>query len=1148
MLLVALAGVAVAAHGESGQTEPSQPSFENYQKYIGRELVTNDRGVNAGLHRPLPLSCPPFNLRDENGEIIDPTKDVDGKPIDANTPKEKAGIPRPISMKQTCSPCHDYNKITHGYHFQMGRDELKPDLPADQGVSRDRSPGLFGKWSPLYQRELMPKHFSDADAVDMTPFDWVVNCGLCHPGGGPAEYDRNLVRYDKALAQDQGGLTMFGDGDYADSAWTKTGVMEADCFICHLETYEYSARAQQIKKLNFKYAATAASGIGFVFGSNKEGKDPKVYYNRALFNADNTISLKIRRPADRACTQCHDMSSAAKRGTSWHSSYVQDVHTQKGIGCTDCHPGDIRHNFAKGSSSSQTVRDDLDNTNHGCKQCHERGERGAPRYDHPGFPPLHLERIACEACHITHRPFTPAGTIDSISGKAMTLAAQTDPKAYDCYKFGAMWGNATGYDKENLLTPFTAEQLETAASLIVDANSPLRGIFTKLVPPPADKPDEKAKVVCRLPDNTFTVREFVEQKGLTFDDARGLMLEALRLVAPAKGASAVCVYRGEGWKSDRGQIEKIAATLQPRKPGSTIAESPYTYGRDKKDGLIHPENSQLGVFWAYMDKTQAQPLFLKDMKAAWDFLNSDEYKLSLYTGGPASGVSAQGLPRTGEAGEKENEAQPAAAPAPAEGQPAAAPAAQEAPAQPEAKNEPSPQEIALAKEGLVDAMREKLKAYSPTDPKKLMIYDDNNDTFPEVNTEEEMALFGWAIKQTCPRVKDKDLFFIKGENAWKVSLESWVNPYDVDLLKMDRIGENEPFILIERREQQDVNGASSWDKPTKQWVTVETRMARPYKAVIAKLDKAAYPAIGELATALPWTASHGVEPAGQALGAKGCTDCHGENTHFFFGRVAVDPFGPDGTPETKPMYALLGYLPSDLEFSEFRESILKPYGRYLVLIVLAMILLHFVVFGAKDAGKNFERNVLRFRLHERFWHFVSMSTVVFLAVTGFCFLLGKSNPLGPLARQIHTYVGYAATVGLVGIFLGWFIYMFPAKGDLTWLMKAGGYLGGVKGHLPAGKFNAGQKILFWIIIACCGTLAATGITMGLFRGAHFAHQEIVYTVHDTAALLMVILLMAHIYLGAVVVSHSLNAVFGGKVGDEWAKQHHSNWRYEIEKD
>ncbi len=1215
LLFIVLLGGMMAVYADVEKTP--KPAIENYQRFIGREAVTDSRAINAKLVRPLPLSCPPFNLRDKNGDVIDPTKDKDGKPIPADLPLQEQGLPRPVSLKKTCGACHDYNTITHGYHFQMGRDELYPPVEAGTGDSPSRGPGLFGKWQLLYQRELTPINFENPDDVDMTPFDWVLNCGICHPGGGPAEYDRDHKRYDERIKGDIGGLTMFGNGDYHESAWGRTGVIEADCLVCHLESYEYSVRVQQMKKLNFEYAATAAAGFGYVFGSTAEGQQPKVYYDKSMFRADGTVYLHIRRPSDRQCQECHDMSSAQKRGSSWHNSYMQDVHTDQGLGCVECHHGDIRHNFAKGHSSSQSVRDDLDYTNLSCKKCHEDGEHGAPNEDHEWLPPLHLERISCEACHITHRPFVPTATVDSLTGKAVQLPAQFDEKAYDGYLFGAMWGKIVGHDKENLIDAYTPAELERAAALMVAPDSAMRSFF------------QNADNTFRVPMEAFTVRDFIERKGgVRTEDTRALMLMALEQVTGG-GDSAVpiCVFRGKAYRMETGNMREIAAKLQPKRPAATIAETPYAYGRSKGDTMIYPESSQLGAFWVFVENGVAQPLFLKDMKAAWDFLKSDEFKFYAYPALPSDGSVSPGLPRTGEAGEQETppapeaaatlapEAQPAPAPEAAatstpEAQPAPAPEAAAAPAPeaqpapapeaaatpapetqpapasdtaaapaPEVQPAPAPEAAAPAPEvqpapapeaaatpapeaqpapapeaapveqapdpetELRMAVTAKLDAYMASDKHLLEVYDDNNDSFPEVNTEDEMALVAWALKQASPRLKNRELYYIKGVNAWKVNVEEWTNPYSADYLQMDRIGENEAFMSIERRKEVESPGVNSWDARVKTWETKEVRLARLYKTAIEKVDMTANAAIAAVAQRLPWTASHGVEPKERALGANGCGDCHSEESQFFFGKAVVDPYQADATPQTVPMYTLLGYNLNDLMLSVWREDELKESAAWIVLAVLILILLHYVLIGPKDRGKKLVPDVLRFRVHERLSHLIALVTVVILAITGFCFLLGENDPLGHWARDVHTYVGYAAVVGIAGVLLSWLWFMFPAKGDIKWMLKAGGYLGGVKEHLPAGKFNAGQKVLFWLMMLACAALAVTGIIMGLNRGQHFEGQEIVYTIHDAAALLMILMLLAHVYLAAFVVSHSLNAIFGGKVSSEWADAHHSKWNY-----
>ncbi|HNR32856.1 MAG TPA: formate dehydrogenase subunit gamma, partial [Candidatus Hydrogenedentes bacterium] len=1108
--------------------ESAQSEIENFDKYIGRPLVEDSRALNADLIRTLPLACPPFHLLDENGEIIDPTKDEFGQPVD---PKDVRGIPRAISTRNTCGACHDYDRVTHGYHFMTGRDELFAESPATAGTSPHRSPGFFGKWQLLYQRELSPKYFDDPDHVDMTPFEWIVSCGVCHPGGGPAEYDRAGQRYDRALRLDR-ELAYMGDGDYHESPWELTGVMEADCFICHLAGYEYSIRAQQIKKLNFKWAATAASGLGYVWGSVADGQTPNVYYKKSLFLADGTVHLPIQRPGDRQCLFCHDISSVQKRGSTWHQHYEYDVHTEQGMTCLKCHPGDLRHNFAKGSSSSQTVRDNLDDSMLSCKECHEQQVLGAPDYKHEWLPYLHLERISCEACHITTRPFIGTGVVDTVAGDWRQLPFETDPSAADTWMFGAMWGSILSDVLDSRFQPFTQEELTQAAEMIVPADAPIR------------------QSAPGLSEEPFRVRDEVARLGgLEAESARAAMLFALDtlLESRASGEHAVGVFRGNAYHLQFGAMREVQSTLQPRRPGATIAASPFAFARAKDGGVIHPEGYQLGVFWAIMDGEFARPLFPREMKAAWNFLHDDEYKHYLYPGhtadgapSPAVGVAQANPTDVSDVSDSSDPSDSSDAAAPADQAPAeeTPPGASEVAETAETAEAPGPSEAELAA-----AITGKLTAFKPEERRLVKIHDDNNDSFPEANTDEEIAAVAWALKQTAPRLADRDLFYVKGETVYRVEIADWRNPYDGALTEMPPVAEGAPFLRIDRHERVERPGESSWDPPQMVWERREMRIAPAYEVAVQPVDPATHPEIAALAQRLSWTVSHGVEPAKMALGANGCADCHAADAHFFFGSIATDPYTADGTPATRPMYEALGYNKQDLLIGAWRETVLKPLSPYAVLAVLAMIILHFVIFGIKGGSPAGPPNVVRFRIHERLSHLVSMTTVVFLAVTGFCFLLGKSDPLAHWARPWHTYFGYVASVGVLIMVLVWLLSMLPARGDLKWLLKAGGYLGGVKGHLPAGKFNAGQKVLFWMVVAAFGALIVTGVLMGLNRDAHFAGQELLYTIHDVAGLVMIVLLMAHVYLATVVVPHSLRSLFGGKVSDVWAHEHHADWKH-----
>jgi hypothetical protein len=66
------------------------------------------------------------------------------------------------------------------------------------------------------------------------------------------------------------------------------------------------------------------------------------------------------------------------------------------------------HEITKGDDPGGLVRDDLDNTMLDCDYCHSNGHLGAPVAKHTWLPPLHLDNIACQTCHIPQRTVKPA--------------------------------------------------------------------------------------------------------------------------------------------------------------------------------------------------------------------------------------------------------------------------------------------------------------------------------------------------------------------------------------------------------------------------------------------------------------------------------------------------------------------------------------------------------------------------------------------------------------------------------------------------------------------------------------------------------------------------------------------------------------------
>ncbi|MHB9029764.1 MAG: cytochrome c3 family protein [Candidatus Latescibacterota bacterium] len=407
--------------------EPDNRMFNTKARFVAGLFVTavvllslpfsrNPRGYPAaatgfGQSDHLDNVCPPFHLLDEEGNVIDPVNGVNAD--------------KPYSPKQTCGKCHDYDKITRGYHFMQGKGESATSGQRDRYLWVTTPGNYGGTWcspAPLY-RHLSPKQNDNPRVIDMTSFSFITaGCGACHPGGGPTEYDREGKRYDHRMSDPSRGFTSGGDngldGDYYKARWNETGVMEADCLLCHLPEFDMNVRNKQIEALNFRWAPTAGAGLAEITGSISGGTPVSVMYNKSRFNPDGTVSPHIvREPRNEACLSCHSKPGWKKRGANF--SARTDVHLRAGMKCIDCHPAGsvadddrIReremHQFGKGDDPGGHVRDDLDNTVRDCASCHTSGKLGAPIARHRWLPPLHLDKIACQTCHIPERPVKAA--------------------------------------------------------------------------------------------------------------------------------------------------------------------------------------------------------------------------------------------------------------------------------------------------------------------------------------------------------------------------------------------------------------------------------------------------------------------------------------------------------------------------------------------------------------------------------------------------------------------------------------------------------------------------------------------------------------------------------------------------------------------
>jgi len=401
---------------------------------------------------------------------------------------------KPFSVKNTCGTCHDYDTITKGFHFQAGWNKASDDFGKKYGRPWDLSDGFMGRWYPYAFRQLAKKHNRTPDEIDLTVYEFVgfsragpeePPCGACHPGGGGLEYDRDGQRYDERLRREP-SLRETLDGDYYRSQWDKSGVVEADCLLCHLPGYDFEERIRQLEAGNYQWAVVAASRLAIVEGAVKDGQTPVVKYNLRYFNADGSLTLPIAwPPPSENCLYCHSRSDIKKRGFSWNDIHNPDIHSQQGLACAACHPSELDHNFARGDENVSTVSPETKNTIRKCADCHSTGFLGATVPRHRTVRPFHLQRLSCEACHIPALHRVAALGVETSTGQLQFTPNPPEAKAFGevalwrpvyerreqkrIYPLNsvlvAWWGNL---DKDGILYPLFLREHEAAWRLYAD--------------------------------------------------------------------------------------------------------------------------------------------------------------------------------------------------------------------------------------------------------------------------------------------------------------------------------------------------------------------------------------------------------------------------------------------------------------------------------------------------------------------------------------------------------------------------------------------------------------------------------------------------------------------------------------------------------
>lgn len=314
-------------------------------------------------------------------------------------------------------------------------------------------------------------------------------------------------------------------------------------------------------------------------------------------------------------------------------------------------------------------------------------------------------------------------------------------------------------------------------------------------------------------------------------------------------------------------------------------------------------------------------------------------------------------------------------------------------------------------------------------------------------------------------------------------------------------------------------------------------------------------------------------------------------------------FGARGVASDSDVYRALRYGSADVTVSSrgpadsvliqdggmwwlsFRTGPLRDYGTFVLGGMLVVLLLFFLIRGKiRIDGEKTGRTVTRFNGFERFGHWLFAGSFLVLGVTGLLTLYGRDFLIPIFGKEgfamvaqgckwLHNNLAWAFMLGLVIVTVNWIAHNIPNRTDLKWL-AAGGGLFTKNSHPPAKKFNAGQKIIFWLCILLGVSISLSGLSLLFpFEMPLFAktfsianstglpqilgmnlpvqmspQEEMQYAQlwHVIVAYAFIAIILAHIYLGSVGMEGAFDAMGTGEVEEQWAREHHSLWLEEVQ--
>ena len=199
----------------------------------------------------------------------------------------------------------------------------------------------------------------------------------------------------------------------------------------------------------------------------------------------------------------------------------------------------------------------------------------------------------------------------------------------------------------------------------------------------------------------------------------------------------------------------------------------------------------------------------------------------------------------------------------------------------------------------------------------------------------------------------------------------------------------------------------------------------------------------------------------------------------------------------------------------------------------------------------------RYTVGARINHWITATCLVLLALSGLAlfhptlFFLTNLFGGGQATRAIHPWIGVVLFFSFAGLFLRFWRLNLWKGADTTWLVRLREVLGNRDNEDPdlveIGKYNAGQKVVFWGMSVLIVVLISSGLAIWDQYFADYTtieQKRLAVLVHSLAAIVIICVWIVHVY-AAIWVRGTINAMTRGRVTGGWAWRHHRKWLRDL---